>query len=346
MQAFPASAARCRGPARDDRASVPTMRSVQITSLDGPRAVDLVEVPEPVPGPEHVVIDVRAAGVTFPEVLQTRGLYQFKPPLPFTPGSEIAGVVRSAPTGAPVQAGDRVAALTFLGGFADVALASADMVFPLPDTVDFAAGAALVINYLTAHFALTRRGHLLAGETVLVHGSAGGVGTASIQYARALGAHVIAVASTEDKQQVARDAGAHEAIPTDGFLAAVKELTNGRGVDLIVDPVGGDRFTDSLRGLAPEGRLLVIGFVGGEIPTVRVNRLLLNNTSVVGVAWGEYALANPGYVQQQWQELAPLIASGALAPPIGHTLPLEQAGDALALLDERNALGKVVLTVR
>lgn len=322
------------------------MRAVQLTSLDGPRAVVVVETPEPEPGPGNVVIDVHAAGVTFPEVLQTRGLYQFKPPLPYTPGSEIAGVVRTAPEGASVRPGDRVAALTLLGGFADVAIAGADLVFPLPDGVGFDVGAALVVNYLTAQFALTLRARLRDGETVLVHGAAGGLGLACVQYARALDARVIAVASTPAKQQVAHDAGAHDVIPADDFRSAVKDLTDGRGVDVLVDPVGGDRFTDSLRSLASQGRLVVLGFVGGEIPTVRVNRLLLNNVSVVGAAWGEFALAHPGYVQEQWTALTPLIASGALKPPIGHALPLEQAGEALALMEERNAVGKVVLTLR
>jgi NADPH2:quinone reductase len=181
---------------------------------------------------------------------------------------------------------------------------------------------------------------------VLIHGAAGGVGTATIQLAHALGATVIAVASTDEKAALARAAGAHYTVAADGFLTAAKELTDGRGVDVVVDPVGGDRFTDSLRSLATEGRLLVIGFVGGDIPTVKVNRLLLNNTSVVGVAWGEYALRRPGYIQQQWSELAPLVAAGVLAPPIGHTLPLAEAGEALALMDERRAVGKVVLEVR
>jgi NADPH2:quinone reductase len=245
-----------------------------------------------------------------------------------------------------VQAGDRVAALSWFGGFADLTLAPVDTVFPLPDTIDFPAGAALPINYLTAHFALQHRGQLAAGETVLVHGAAGGVGTAAIQFARAHGATVIAVASTDEKAALATAAGAQHTVPADGFLAAAKELTNGRGVDIVVDPVGGERFTDSLRSLATEGRLLVIGFVGGEIPTVRVNRLLLNNTTVAGVAWGEFALRHPGYIQQQWAELLPFIESGALAPPIGHTLALSDAGEALALMDERRAVGKVVLTLR
>ncbi|MDT4918473.1 MAG: NADPH:quinone reductase [Pseudonocardiales bacterium] len=322
------------------------MRAIQVVTLDGPRSVQVVDVPEPTPGEGQVVIEVHAAGVTFPDVLLSRGMYQLKPPPPFLLGSEIAGVVRSAPPGAGVQPGDRVAALSWFAGFAELAVTNPDMVFPLPDGVDFAVGAALPINYLTAHFALNRRARLAEGDTVLVHGAAGGVGTASIQYARALGATVIAVASTDDKAAMATRAGAQHTVHPDGFRDAVKELTGGRGVDVVVDPVGGDRFTDSLRCLGPEGRLLVIGFVGGEIPTVKVNRLLLNNTSVDGVAWGEFAIRRPGYLQEQWAELQPLVAAGALAAPIGHRLPLADAAAGLALMDERRAVGKVVLIVR
>ena len=322
------------------------MRAIQVVTLDGPRSVQLVDVDEPTSGEGQLLIEVHAAGVTFPEVLLTRGMYQLKPPPPFLLGSEIAGIVRSAPAEASVQPGDRVAALSWFGGFAELAVTNPDMVFPLPDGVSFATGAALPINYLTAHFALNRRARLTADDTVLVHGAAGGVGTATIQYARALGATVIAVASTDDKAAMAKAAGAQHTVHPDGFLNAAKELTGGRGVDVVVDPVGGDRFTDSLRSLAAEGRLLVIGFVGGEIPTVKVNRLLLNNTSVDGVAWGEFALRRPGYLQAQWADLEPLVASGALAAPIGHELPLEDAAEALALMDERRAVGKVVLTVR
>jgi NADPH2:quinone reductase len=322
------------------------VRAIQVETLDGPRSARLVDVDEPVPNEGEVLIEVHAAGVTFPEVLMTRGIYQVKPPLPFVLGSEIAGVVRAAPPEAAVRPGDRVAALPWLGGFADLGLAPADLVLPLPANVDFASGAALPINYLTAHFALQRRVELGAGQTVLVHGGAGGVGTACIQFARAHGAEVIAVASTEAKAALAAKAGAQHTVGTDGFLAAVKELTDGRGVDIVVDPVGGDRFTDSLRCLAVEGRLLVIGFVGGEIPALRVNRLLLNNTAVVGVAWGAFARRRPGYIQRQWAELRPLVESGALAAPIGHALPLAEAGEALALMDERRAVGKVVLKVR
>ena len=211
---------------------------------------------------------MHAAGVAFPDALQSRGLYQYKPELPYTPGAEIAGVVRSAPAGAHVAAGDRVAGLTMLyGAMAEVVALQPDRVFKLPDTVSFEAGAGLLFNDLTMHHALRTRGRLADGETVLVHGAAGGIGTSTLRLAPAWGAsRTIAVVSTEDKIAVAKAAGASDVVLADGFKDAVKELTDGRGVDIVVDPVGGDRFTDSLRSLAPGGRLLVIGFTGGEIP--------------------------------------------------------------------------------
>ena len=322
------------------------MRAIHITRLDGPTAVELVDVPEPTAAPDQVLVDVEVAGVSFPEVLQTRGAYQLKPELPFVPGSEVAGTVRSAPEGSGLRAGQRVAAFPGLGGYAEVVAVPTAMVFPLPDRVSAAAGAALPMNYLTVHFALTKRGRLVSGETVLVHGAAGGVGTAAVQLAAALGAHVIAVTSSPDKAEVARSAGAHETVAADGFRDAVKELTAGRGVDLVVDPVGGDRFTDSLRSLATEGRLLVIGFTGGDIPTVKVNRLLLNNISVVGVGWGAYWTSRVGYLQEQWAELLPLLEDGRLDPVLGTSYALADAAQALRELDERRAAGKVLLTTR
>ena len=321
------------------------MRAAQVTALDGPSAVEPVEIDEP-PADGRVLIDVHAAGVAFPEVLQSRGRYQIRPDPPFVPGSEVAGVVRTAPDGAGVAAGDRVAAFPGLGGFAEVVAVDPELVFPLPDAVSFAVGAALPMNYLTVHFALLRRGDLRAGETVLVHGAAGGVGTAAVQLAAALGARVIAVTSSADKAEVARAAGAHETVPADGFLARVKELTGGAGVDVVVDPVGGDRFTDSLRSLAPEGRLLIVGFTGGEIPTVKANRLLLNNIAAVGVGWGAFWAKDRGYPRTQWAELLPLLRAGRIAPPIGSVHPLEDAAAALREIDERRATGKVVLAVR
>lgn len=317
------------------------MRAVQITSLDGPAAVEISDVDDPTPGDDQVLVRVRASGVSFPELLQTRGLYQMKPPLPFVPGSEVAGEVVSAPEGSGFAAGDRVAAFPLLGGFAELAVAHTSMTFPLPDDVTFEQGAALPLNYLTAYFALVERAKLAEGESVLVHGAAGGIGTASIQVAKAFGAGtVVAVTSTDAKGQVALDAGADEYVLVEGFKDEVKQRG---GVDVVVDPVGGDRFTDSLRTLKDDGRLLVIGFTDGEIPTVQVNRLLLNNISVVGVGWGAYALKRPGHLAVEWEAIAPHVASGALRPPIGATFGLDEAAQALAELDERRATGKVLL---
>lgn len=323
------------------------MRAIQIASLDGPSAAKLVEVDEP-DDQGAVVIDVHAAGVAFPDVLQSRGLYQYKPEMPYTPGGEVAGVVRSAPSDAHVEAGDRVAALTMLcGAMAEVVALPAERVFKLPDNVSFEAGAGLLFNDLTMHHALRTRGRLAEGETVLVHGAAGGIGTSTLRLAPAWGAsRVIAVVSTEDKAEVARAAGATDVVLADGFKDAVKELTDGRGVDIVVDPVGGDRFTDSLRSLAPGGRLLVIGFTGGEIPTVKVNRLLLNNVDAVGVGWGAWTFTHPNYLAEQWAELEPLLASGAVSAPQPQVFPFERAADAIAALEDRSAKGKVVVAVR
>ncbi len=323
------------------------MRAVQISQLEGPQAARVVDLDEPACD-DAVVIDVHAAGVAFPDVLQSRGLYQHKPELPFVPGGEASGVVRSAPPGAPVSAGDRVSALTLLtGGMAQVIALPAEQVFKLPETVSFEAGAGLLFNDLTAHFALRQRGRLTAGETVLVHGAAGGVGTSTLRLAPALGAtRTIAVVSTDDKIEIARAAGATDVVLADGFKASVAELTGGRGVDIVLDPVGGDRVTDSLRSLASGGRLLVVGFTGGDIPTVRLNRLLLNNVDAVGVAWGAWALSHPGYLVQQWSELQPLLASGAVAAPQPDVYPLERAAEAIAALENRAAKGKVVLRMR
>lgn len=324
-----------------------TMRAIQIPRLDGPTAAEVVDIDEPDPD-DGVLIDVYAAGVAFPDALQSRGLYQHRPELPYVPGAEIAGVVRSAPADAHVRAGDYVAGLTMLtGAMAEVVALPADRVFKLPDSVSFEAGAGLLFNDLTVHCALRTRGRLAAGESVLVHGAAGGIGTSTLRLATAWGAsRAIAVVSTADKGDVARAAGATDVVLADGFKDAVQELTGGRGVDVVVDPVGGDRFTDSLRSLAPGGRLLVVGFTGGEIPTVKVNRLLLNNVDAVGVGWGAWAMTHPGYLAEQWAELEPLLASGAVPAPQPVVYPLERAGEAIASLEDRTARGKVVVKVR
>jgi NADPH:quinone reductase len=293
-----------------------------------------------------VLVDVHAAGVSFPELLQSRGQYQLKPELPFVPGSEVAGVVRSASDDAEVREGDRVSAFCALGGFAETAVAPAFFTFPLDDALDFAQGAGLILNYHTAYFALAMRGRLRSGETVLVHGAAGGVGTAALQVAKGLGARTIALVSTEAKRGVAEQAGADETVLVgDSWKDEVRSLSDG-GVDVVLDPVGGDRFTDSLRALREDGRLIVVGFTGGSIPEVKVNRLLLNNTEVVGAGWGAYVMSKPQLNREVGAAIGRMVANGFIRPVVSERFPLERAGEALRALDERRATGKVVLEVR
>ena len=320
------------------------MRAYQISSLDGPDALELVERPDP--EPSHfmspgagVLIDVRAVGISFPDLLQSRGLYQMKPELPFVPGGEVAGTVVSASDG--FSPGDRVAAMPVLGGLAERAVAPPMLTFRLPDALDFAAGSALIMNYHTALFALSTRGRLQEGETVLVHGAAGGIGTAALQVAKALGARTIGIVSSDEKERVAREAGADEVLRSDG--AWKDEAKALGGADVVLDPVGGDRFTDSIRSLREGGRAIVVGFTGGGIPEVRVNRLLLNNVSVVGAGWGAYAMAKPEFLRRMGDDLERMIEAGAIRPLIGRRVPFDQAPEALRVLERREALGKVVV---
>ena len=325
------------------------MRAVQVVSLTGPTDVVVREVDEPVAGPHDVVVEVHSVGVSFPDLLLSRGEYQVKPDPPFTLGVDFAGVVLDpgSPESSGFAVGQRVAGVNLHGGAAEQVANPATFTFALPDAMSYDEGAALPMNYLTALFALEERGGVVEGETVLVHGAAGGVGTATLQVARGLGARTIAVVSTEEKAAFARAAGADEVVLGPDFKDQVTELTGGRGVDAVLDVVGGDAFTDSLRCLAEQGRVLVVGFAAGQgIPEVRVNRLLLNNVDVRGVGWGAYAMTKPGYMQQQWHRLVPMIEAGAVKPPVGATYAMEDFGQALVDMDERRTLGKSVVRMR
>lgn len=301
------------------------------------------DVPEP-SGDGLVVIDVGAAGVSFPDLLLIRGEYQLKLNPPFVPGTEVAGVVRSAPADSGVRSGQRVTALSMLGAWAERVAVPVGSVTPTPEGIDDGSAVCLLGNYYTMFFALQRRAALRAGETVLVLGSAGGVGTAAIQIAKAMGAKVIAMVHRPGATDFVASLGADVVLPlTDGWAQAVRDQTDGRGVDVVVDPVGGDAFDDAIRVLATEGRLLVIGFAsGGGIPTVKVNRLLLRNVSVVGVGLGEFINRTPGAQAEFAAGLGKLVDAG-LRPPAPVRYPLSEGRAAVESLATGGVHGKVVL---
>jgi NADPH2:quinone reductase len=316
---------------------------VRAWTSDGSSGAEGLKLVADAPEPSgEVVIAVKATGVSFPELLLSQGKYQLKPEPPFTPGAEVAGEVVSAAEGTGFAVGDRVVGFGMLGGWAERVAVPAVCCFALPDALSWGEGSALVMNYHTAHFALVHRGRTQRGERVLVHGAAGGVGTAAIQVAKALQAEVIAVVSSQDKVAVATAAGADQVLLTEGWVDAVKAAG---GVDVVVDPVGGGRTNPSLSVLRPEGRLLVIGFAEGEIPTIAANRLLLKNVSAVGVAWGAFALARPEVLRSIADDLDRMIAAGFVRPVVGVTLPFTEAPEALRVLSERRATGKVVLAL-
>lgn len=316
----------------------------QIAELAGPDALRLVELPDP-DASGSVLIDVAAAGVSFPDVLMSRGQYQSKPPLPFVPGVEVAGTVLSAPPG-EFEPGDRVMAVTMIGGFAQRAAAPPALTLRVPDGLGMEAAGGFVMNYHTAHFALSRRGRLRPGELLVVHGAAGGLGSAAVQVGRSLAARVVAVVSSDEKADVARRAGAENVVDARGdWVEAVRGLGDGRGADVIVDPVGGDRFEQSLRCLAPEGRLVVVGFTEGRIPNVQVNRVLFRNVDVVGAAWGAFLAVEPQLFAATQAALNAMIERGDIAPIVGATFPLADAAEALRMLEDRRAVGKIVLTI-
>lgn len=321
------------------------MKALVAQSLTGPSGLVYTDIDDAAdPSGNAVVIDVGAAGVCFPDLLLIRGEYQLKLPPGFTPGMEVAGTVRSAPDGSGLVAGQRVSAFTMMGGYAERALALPSSVLPTPEGLDDGAAVCLLGNYYTMYFALARRGGLMAGETVLVLGSAGGVGVAAIQIAKAMGAKVIAMVHRSGAQDFVADVGADVVLPlADGWRDGVLEATDGHGVDLVVDPIGGDAFDDAIRVLAPEGRLLVLGFAAGQgIPTVKVNRLLLRNVSVVGVGYGEFVNKVPGSAAEIGAGVAKLVDAG-LRPPAPVRFPLSAGAEALQALAEGKVRGKAVL---
>jgi NADPH2:quinone reductase len=299
-----------------------------------------------------VRIRVRAAAVNFFDLLQIGGTYQVKPDLPFVPGAEVSGEVEAAPRASGLQPGDRVLATVsqegmHRGGYAEVTHADPDAVVKIPHAMSFVEAAAFFINYQTGWFGLHRRADVKAGEVVLVHGGAGGVGTAAIQLAKAAGARVIATAGSEAKVAVCREMGADLAINynEEDFVAAVKQATEGKGADVIYDPVGGEVFDRSTKCVAFEGRIVVVGFTSGRMPTVATNHILIKNYSVVGLHWGLYRQRAPQLIPQCTETLLELYAAGKIRPHIGRQAPLSDAVSLLQAVASRQTTGKAVLTV-
>lgn len=326
------------------------MKAMVCHELGAPSVLRLEERPNRVADRGEIRIGVRAAGINFPDLLMIAGLYQHKPPLPFIPGFEIAGEVIETGPGTDgrkghLKPGARVMASVRTGGYASEVVAPAAAVRPLPDRFDFVQGAAFQVAYNTAYVALVSRGRLVPGESLLVHGAGGGVGLAAVELGKALGASVIAAVGSRDKRHAVIDAGAdHVIFPKPGFREQVKALTDGRGADVVYDPVGGAVFEESLRCTAWGGRLLVIGFAAGQIPSAPANLPLIKGFSIVGVRAGEFGRRHPRRAARNHRALLKLARDGTLTPRIHAALPLEEAADAMELLSQRKVIGKVVLT--
>jgi NADPH:quinone reductase len=320
------------------------VRALTVTELSGPAGVRVTDAPEPLSG-DGVLVDVRAAGISFPDLLRSQGLYQEKSEPPFILGGEFAGVVSAASDRSGFSAGERVAG-TAREAVAERVSCSGDDLVRLPDSLSFEQGAALILNYETAIVALDVRGRMRAGETALVHGAGGGTGTAAIQVVHALGGTAIGVVSSDDKDRAAREAGADHVLRSDGpWKDEAISLTGGRGVDLVFDPVGGDRILDTMRSLAFGGRWLVVGFVGGAIPQVPLNRVLLRNIDVVGAYYGGYLHARPAARPEIHGRLLKMLEAGHIHPIVGSVHDLHEGQEALRALADRRAVGKVVIRV-
>ncbi|EPJ8754663.1 TPA: NADPH:quinone oxidoreductase family protein [Pseudomonas putida] len=322
------------------------MKAVLCKTLGPARDLVLEDVASPQPRKNEILLDVQAAGVNFPDTLIIEGKYQFQPPLPFSPGGEAAGVVAAVGEKAgALKVGDRVMALTGWGAFAEQVAVPFYNVLPIPASLDFTTAAAFGMTYGTSMHALRQRGQLQAGETLLVLGASGGVGLAAVEIGKAMGARVIAAASSAEKLAVAKAAGADELIDyTQASLREeIKRLTGGQGVDVIYDPVGGELFEQAVRGLAWNGRLLVVGFASGSIPQLAANLVLLKGAAVLGVFWGAFAQRQPEDNAANFKQLFAWHAEGKLKPLVSQTYPLAEAGAAIEKLGQRQAVGKLVV---
>jgi len=324
------------------------MKAVLCKAYGPPDSLVVEDVPSPIAGPGEVVVSVKTASVNFPDVLIIQNKYQVKPPLPFSPGSELAGVVKSVGDGVTRwKPGDPVMAITGYGAFAEEVKVEVNRLLPIPAGMDFVSAAAFGLTYATSEHALCDRGDLKAGETLLVLGASGGVGIAAIEIGKILGARVIACASTDDKLAVCREHGADDTInyATEDLRERIKAITGGKGADVVYDPVGGTYTELALRSIAWRGRLLVVGFAAGDIPKIPLNLTLLKGCAIVGVFWGEFTRREPQRFLAAMDKLGRWFAEGKLKPHISGTFPLERAADALAMMAARNVKGKVVLTV-
>jgi NADPH2:quinone reductase len=322
------------------------MKAVLCKAYGPPESLVIEDVESPTPGPGEVVISVKASGVNFPDVLIIQNKYQVKPPLPFSPGSEVAGVIKAVGENVThVAPGDEVFAFTVYGGFAEEVKTDAKRLLPIPAGMTFATAAAFGLTYATSGHALRDRGELESGETLLVLGAAGGVGLAAVEIGKALGARVIACASSDDKLAVCREHGADETInyATEDLRERIKAITGGKGADVIYDPVGGSYTEPALRSIAWRGRLLVVGFAAGDIPKIPLNLTLLKGCAIVGVYWGEFTRREPKRFAQEMRQLDQWYGEGRIRPHISATYPLDRAADALNDMAQRRVVGKVVL---
>ena len=324
------------------------MKAVLCKEFGPPESLVLEEVDEPVAGAQQVVVDVKACAVNFPDVLIIQNLYQFKPPLPFSPGAEIAGVVSAVGPGVDhVSIGDRVFASTGWGGLAEKLAVGADSLIPIPAGIEFGPASSFLYAYGTSHYALKDRARLQPGESLVVLGAAGGVGLAAVELGALMGAKVIAAASSDDKLELCREYGAAETInyATEDLKTRVRELTGGAGADVVYDPVGGSYSEPALRATAWEGRFLVIGFAAGDIPAIPLNLTLLKGCEIVGVFWGSFVMRDPEHHRRNVEELVGWWRDGRLRPHVSSTYPLDRAAEAIRELADRKAKGKVVVTV-